>query len=56
MEVFTTVRPHCVTVTDAVLIPTCTLACVALKIMHRVPVIQTVKQIAQLFREMYAET
>jgi hypothetical protein len=43
-------------VMGVVLIHACPLGCVALKTVYRALVIQTVKQIAQLFRERYTET
>jgi hypothetical protein len=43
------------TIIGVFLTPAHPLKCVASRIMHRAPVIQTVKQTDQLFRKMYIE-
>jgi hypothetical protein len=51
-KIFVAVKHHGATVMDVVSI----LAHAALKTVHHAPVVQTVKQIIQLFREWYTET
>jgi hypothetical protein len=55
-DIFIVVKCHDDTVMGVVLIHVCPLACIALKTVHRAPVIQTDKQTIQLFRERYTET
>jgi hypothetical protein len=55
-EIFIAEKRHGVTVTGIISITVHPLMRVALKIMHRAPVIQAGKQIVQLFRERYTET
>jgi ABC-type antimicrobial peptide transport system permease subunit len=49
------VKRHTAIVMGVILIPTHPLECVVSRTAHRVPVIQTVKQIVQLFRERYID-
>jgi hypothetical protein len=48
-------KHHVATVMDVLLTPVHPLKCVALRIVHRAPVIQTVKQTVALFRKRYTE-
>jgi hypothetical protein len=47
------VKHHVATVMGVILVPTRPLKCVISKTVHHAPVIQTVKQIVQLFKERY---
>jgi hypothetical protein len=49
------VKHHAATVKGVHLTPVHPLKCIALKTMHHVPVIQTVKQTVPLFRKRYTE-
>jgi hypothetical protein len=55
-EIFIAVKHRSAIVMGIVLIPARSLVHVALKIMHHAPIVQTVKQTIQLFRERYTET
>jgi hypothetical protein len=49
------VKRRVATIMGIVLVPTRPLKCVVSRTMHRAPVIQTVKQTIQLFRERYRD-
>jgi hypothetical protein len=52
-EIFIVVKHHDATVMNVISIPMCPLAHITLKIVYCAPVVQTVKQTVQLFRERY---